>query len=236
VTTIAPGKTFPLFGRTALIVAAVPYAWANATGRVGENAASVSRSGLADPRVKFSVNMVGGRAMKVEEFARSRRKTIVGVSLAFAPPFGQYDRSKLVNLGANRWSFKPEVGISHLINEKWTIDGYAGVLLFTTNEEYYPGSSVRTQDPILALQGHVSYTLKPRLWIAFDATWYTGGRAVVDRAEKGDLQRNSRIGATTSIPLTQQHSIKFAVSKGATTRAGANFTTISGAWQVSWIN
>ena len=95
VATIGAGKTFPLFGRTALIVAAVPYAWANATGRVGENAASVSRSGLADPRVKFSVNLVGGRAMKVEEFARSRRKTIVGVSLAFAPPFGQYARARL---------------------------------------------------------------------------------------------------------------------------------------------
>ena len=234
--TIGAGKTFSLFGRTALIVAAVPYAWANATGRVGENEASVSRSGLADPRVRFSVNLVGGRAMRIQEFARSTRKTIVGVSLAFAPPFGQYDRSKLVNLGANRWSFKPEVGISHLINEKWTIDGYAGVLLFTTNEEYYPGSSVRTQDPIFALQGHVSYTLKPRLWIAFDATWYTGGTAVVDRAEQGNLQRNSRIGATASIPLTQQHSIKFAVSKGATTRIGSNFTTVSGAWQVTWIN
>jgi hypothetical protein len=234
--TIGAGKTFPLFGRTALIVAAVPYAWANVTGRVGETAGHVTRSGLADPRVKLSVNLMGGRAMKVEEFVRSRRKTIVGVSLALAPPFGQYDRSKLVNLGANRWSFKPEVGISHLINEKWTIDGYAGVLLFTTNEEYYPGSSVRTQDPIFALQGHVSYTLKPRLWIAFDATWYTGGTAIVDHAEKGDLQRNSRIGATTSIPLTQQHSIKFAVSKGATTRIGADFTTVSGAWQISWIN
>ena len=234
--TIGAGKTFSLFGRTALIVAAVPYAWANATGRVGEDVASVSRSGLADPRVRFSVNLVGGRAMRIQEFVRSTRKTIVGVSLAFAPPFGQYDRSKLVNLGANRWSFKPEVGISHLINEKWTIDGYAGVLLFTTNEEYYPGSSVRTQDPIFALQGHASYTLKPRLWVAFDATWYTGGTAVVDRAEQGNLQRNSRIGATASIPLTQQHSIKFAVSKGATTRIGSNFTTVSGAWQVTWIN
>ena len=60
VATLGAGKTFSLFGRTALIVAVVPYAWANATGRVGETTGSASRSGLADPRVKLSVNLVGG--------------------------------------------------------------------------------------------------------------------------------------------------------------------------------
>jgi outer membrane putative beta-barrel porin/alpha-amylase len=236
VISIGAGRTFALIGRTALIVAALPYALAEVSGRVGETSGSVSRSGLADPRIRFSVNLVGGRAMELQEFARSKRSTIVGVSLAVAPPFGQYDRNKLVNLGANRWSFKPEAGISHSIGEKWTIDGYAGVLLFTENDEYYPGSSVRTQDPIFAFQGHASYTLKPRFWLAFDATWYTGGITVVDGTDKGNLQRNSRVGATMSLPLTRAHSLKFAVSKGATTRVGSDFTTISAAWQVAWFN
>ena len=33
-------------------------------------------------------------------------------ALTWIIPAGQYDRTKLVNLGANRWSFKPEAGIS----------------------------------------------------------------------------------------------------------------------------
>ena len=233
--TLGAGTTFSLFGRTALLLGAFPYAWSSVSGRIGETAASVTRSGLADPRIKLSVNFLGGRALKRSEFAGAERRTIVGASFTMAPPLGQYDPAKLVNLGANRWSFKPEVGISHAIN-KWTIDGYAGVWLFTTNDSYYTGSSVREQDPIYAVQAHGSYTFKPRLWVAFDATGYSGGTATVNGVRQGNLQRNTRIGATLSWPLAQRQSVKASITKGATTRAGSNFTTVSAAWQVSWSN
>lgn len=229
------GRTFDLFGHTALVVAALPFAWAEATGRVGETTGQASRTGLADPRIKLSVNLVGGRALSVPEFARTQRTTIVGVSLAAIPPLGQYDRTKLVNLGANRWALKPEIGVSRLIS-KWTIDGYAGVWFATANDEFYPGASVRTQRPIVALQAHVSYTARPRLWIAGDGTWYSGGRTTVDGLEKADLQRNSRIGVTVSFPIAGRQSLKVSASTGATTRVGSDFRTIAAAWQVSWFH
>lgn len=229
---LGAGTTFAFFGRTALFVAAFPYAWVTATGNVGESAREVSRSGFADPRIKLSVNFVGGRALTLREFSNAERPTIVGASFTVVPPLGRYDRSKLVNLGANRWSFKPEVGISHPLGN-WTVDGYAGVWLFTANDEFYTGSSLRTQQPIFAFQGHASYTLKPRLWVAFDATWYSGGVTTVDGIEKADLQRSTRVGATLSLPLTSQQSLKFAFSKGATTRVGSDFTTVSAAWQLT---
>jgi hypothetical protein len=233
--TIGAGTTFRFFGRTALAVAAFPYVRAHVTGKVQEATATASRSGLADPRLKLSVNLLGGRAQTAGEFAGAKRPTIVGVSLSVVPPLGQYDRSKLINLGANRWSFKPEVGISHLIG-KWTVDGYAGVWLFTTNNAFYTGSSIRTQQPVFALQGHVSYTVKPRLWVAFDGTWYSGGTTNVNGIDKGDVQRNSRVGATFSLPLMRQQSLKFAYTRGATTRVGAHFTTFNLGWQLSWFN
>ena len=230
------GTTFDLFGRTALAVAALPIAWADASGRVGENATQVSRDGLADPRIKLSVNLVGGQALPAGEFVKAQRRTILGVSLTAIPPLGQYDRTKLINLGANRWAFKPEIGISRLIRTRWTLDGYAGVWLPMANDEFYPGSSHRTQRPIVALQAHVSYTARPRLWIAADGTWYSGGRTTVDGIEKGDLQRNSRLGATVSLPLARQQSLKVNGSIGATTRAGSDFRTIAVAWQMSWLH
>lgn len=230
------GKVFDLFGHTALGVAALPLAWVDASGRVGENAAQVSREGLADPRLKLSVNLVGGRALSARDFARVERPTILGVSLTAIPPLGQYDRTKLINLGANRWVFKPEIGISHLIRRKWTIDGYAGIWMATANDEFYPGASRRTQRPIVALQAHVSYTARPRLWIAGDGTWYTGGRTTVDGVEKADLQRNSRLGVTVSLPIARQQSLKVAGSVGATTRTGSDFRTIAVAWQMSWLH
>ena len=230
------GTTFDLFGRTALAVAALPIAWADASGRVGENVAEVSREGLADPRIKLSVNLAGGQALSAREFAKAQRKTILGVSLTAIAPLGQSDRTRLINLGANRWAFKPEIGISRLVRTKWTIDGYAGIWMATANEEFYPGSSYRTQRPIVALQAHVSYTARPRLWIAADGTWYSGGRSTVDGIEKGDLQRNSRLGATLSLPIGRQQSLKINGSVGATTRVGSDFKTIAVAWQMSWLH
>lgn len=232
---IGAGRTVNVFGRTALLVGAVPYAWADASGNLAEQARRISRTGLTDPRFKVSVNLVGGRALTPREFARTSVRTIVGVSLAFAAPLGQYERTKLINLGANRWTFKPEVGVSRIIG-RWTIEGYAGVWLFTTNDEFYAGASIRTQQPIAALQAHASYTVRPRLWAAADATWYSGGTTSVNGVSKGDLQRNSRIGASLSLPFTRQQSLKFAASMGATTRIGADFRTVAVAWQFAWFD
>jgi hypothetical protein len=232
---VGAGTVFDLFGRTALVTGGAAYVQIDATGSVGEETRRATRSGLADPRFKLSVNLLGGRALTPAEFARAGpRPTILGVSLTAAPPLGQYERSRLVNIGAHRWAFKPEVGVSRLIRGKWTVEGYAGVWLFTDNQEFYPGALLRTQQRIVSLQGHVSYTFRPRLWLAFDGTWYSGGRTSVDGIDKADLQRNSRLGITASLPIGGRQSLKIAGSTGATTRIGADFQTVAVAWQLSW--
>jgi hypothetical protein len=230
---IGGGTTLNLFGRTALIIGVLPIARAHATGRVGETTGSVDRTGLGDARAKLSVNLLGGRALGVKEFVRSERPTIVGVSLSIGAPTGQYDRSKLINLGGHRWAFKPEAGISHRVNN-WTVEGYAGVWLFTDNDEFYTGSAIRSQARILTFQSHVSYTFKPRLWVAADGTWYSGGTTTINGVRKADLQRNSRVGATMSLPIGRWQSLKFSGSTGATTRVGSDFNTLGVAWQLSW--
>jgi Putative MetA-pathway of phenol degradation len=228
------GRTFGVFGRTALFVAVIPFARAHAEGSIGETVREATRTGPADARLKLSVNLLGGKARRPREFAAATRGTIVGVSLAVALPTGQHMPSKLINLGSNRWSFKPEVGVSVPVR-RWTLDGYAGVTFFGANDEFYPGLARLEQDPIAAVQGHVSYTLRPRLWAAFDATWYSGGTTSVDGVSKANLQRNSRIGATLSLPLASRQSLKFAYSTGATTRIGGDFDTFAVAWQIAWI-
>jgi Putative MetA-pathway of phenol degradation len=228
---LALGHTFGIAGKQALLFGALPVAWGEASGQVGEDRRAVSRRGLADGRVRISMILSGSPAMTPAEFARAPRRTIVGTSLTVAPPTGQYDATKLVNLGANRWSFKPEVGVSHPMG-RWTVDGYAGAWFFTENDAYYPGASLREQKPIYGFQGHVSYTLGRRSWIAINATWYSGGRTVIDGVDKADLQRNTRLGATFTQPIGRRQSVKAAYSAGATTRVGADFRTFSLAWQI----
>jgi outer membrane putative beta-barrel porin/alpha-amylase len=227
---LAAGYTFGFFGKLALITGALPYTWGDVTGMVGEAATTVTRSGLADSRVKLSVNVVGNPAMGLREYSKTPRKAIVGTSVTMMAPTGQYSGGKLINLGTNRWAFKPEVGVA-VPKGPWDFDAYVGVWLFTSNDDFYPGGRRRSQDRVVAVQGHASYTFRPRLWAAVDATWYQGGAATVDHDEPSQAMNNSRLGATVSFPMGRQQSLKFSYSSGVAVRTGTNFRTLSVGYQ-----
>ncbi len=217
------------------VAAAVPYVIGILKGNVAEQAEQIRRSGLADVRLKMSLNLLGTRAKNREEFAKAPKKTILGVSLVVQAPTGQYDPTKLINLGTNRWSFKPEVGVSVPVG-RWYLDAYLGAWFFTNNDQFYTGNSTRRQNPLTVLQGHASYVFKSRAWLAIDGTWYGGGASTVNSNPPSERQSNSRYGATFAAPLTQGHSLKFSASKGASTRTGSDFNSILVAWQFMWFD
>jgi hypothetical protein len=192
----------------------------------------VYRSGLGDPRLRVAVNLLGAPAMTPKEFAAHRPGRALGASLVVSPPLGQYDPTKLINIGANRWAFKPEFGYTHTVR-KWTWEADAGVWLFTDNNHFY-GGKTKVQEPISSLQGHVIYTFKPRMWLSFDANFYRGGETSVNGGPKTGLQENSRMGVVFALPVTAQHSLKFSYSRGAVTRIGADFSSYGVAWQYIW--
>lgn len=228
------GRAFGLFGRSATATLALPYVRGDVSGNVGENRREVSRSGLGDTRLKLAVNLLGGEALTPREFAQRKPRTALGASLTVIAPTGQYDPQKLINIGAHRWAFKPELGLSHPLGN-WYLEAYAGVWLFTDNDDFYGGQH-REQDPITSLQAHVSYTFRPRLWLAADSTWYRGGDTKVDGVHKADLQENTRIGLTLSVPIASRQSLKFTWSDGTSTRIGGDFTTYGIAWQYTWFD
>ena len=228
------GRTFGILGRQALATASLPYAFGDVSGAVIEQRRSVTRSGLADFKARLALNLYGNPARTPQEFARRERSPfLVGTSLTVTAPTGQYYGDKLINLGTNRWAFKPEVGVS-VPWRRLDLDAYAGVWLFSDNPDFYPGGQSRHQDPLSAFQGHVSYTFRPSLWIAADATWYGGGAASVGGGPKSGRQDNTRCGLTLSLPVTASQSAKLAYSRGALVRAGSNFDTIIAGWQLHW--
>lgn len=232
--TLGYARTFSFFGRYANVGFGLPGAWASAEGNVFEERREVTRTGLGDARVKLAVNILGAPALRPAEFARAKPKTVLGASLTVSAPTGEYFPDKLVNLGANRWAFKPEVGVSHPIG-RWLLDAYVGVWLFTENDEFYGGTK-RTQDPLGTVQFHVSYTVRPGLWVAGDATFYSGGRSYVADTAKQDFQSNSRAGLTASFPLARRHTVKISFATGATTRIGQDFDTVGIAYQFAWFD
>jgi hypothetical protein len=229
------GRSFSLFGRTAQAFGALPYSWAQVSGNVLGEANHITRAGLSDTRLRLSVLVRGAPAASVLELAKAPRRTILGTSLTVVAPSGQFFSDKLINLGTNRWAFKPEVAVSRPMGEQWLLDVYGGVWLFTANHSYYPGTLRRTQAPMGAFQAHLSYNFTRQLWAAFDATYYTGGRTTVEGVGNDDRQANARVGATLVLPAGRLRSVRLAVSRGAIIRFGANFTTFSIGWQAGWV-
>ena len=231
IATIGGGHTFGLAGRQARLLAVVPIAWGSVSGNVNDLAQRQDLAGLVDPRLKFSIGLIGSPALTPADFARAARRTAVGASVTIVPPWGQYTSERLINLGYNRWAVKPEIGVFQPLG-RWTIEGSAGVWMFTTNDAYYPAHAIKRQEPVIALQTHVSHALPRRAWLAVNGTWFAGGETRVDGAVNPDLQRNTRFGVTLSVPVAGQQSIKFAYSTGTTTRRGSDFNTFNATWQL----
>jgi Putative MetA-pathway of phenol degradation len=228
------GRTFDFAGRSANIGIAVPYITVEASGNIGEERASVTRDGIGDTKLRLAVNLLGGPAMTPREFAQRVPKTTLGASISVSAPTGEYDPSKLVNIGTNRWAVKGELGLSHPI-DKWFLELYAGAWWFADNDDFF-GGQLREQDPLASIQAHVSYTFRPRLWVAFNSTYYTGGQTTLNGVPKDDRQANSRAGVTVSMPVGKNYSLKFSWSRGATTRIGSNFTNYGIGFQYAWMD
>ena len=234
--TFGIGQTMDLFGFTTQLYAALSYAWADVTANYEAENRSQTRSGLGDMRIRISILLLGAKPVTVSELMNESPRFVLGTSLTVTAPTGQYFPEKLINLGTNRWSFKPEIGISYPFYKKWFIDLYAGVWFFTDNNSFFPGNSIRSQEPMGTFQLDLSYNFRPAMWAAVELTYYTGGQSSVNRFKDNDNQNNVRVGATFNLPISRKQALKLAYSTGAIIRFGADFSTISVGWQYAIID
>lgn len=232
-TAFAFATAFSVLGRSANASFMMPVVAGHVEGRYLGEFAEVGRFGQGDPRLKLAVNLYGAKAMTPKEFASYQQRGIVGVSLTVAPPLGHYDSAKLINLGTNRWSFRPELGLSRT-SGKWVVEMMVGAWLFTDNTNFL-GGRTREQDAILAAQFHLTYKFRQNMWLAADGNFYRGGRTTIGGTQNLDLQRNSRIGATFSKGLTRRQAIRVSVSEGAFTTIGAAFVSVAAGYNFAWL-
>ena len=225
-------RTINFFGMSGKLDAVVPYAahgkW---TGLVDGVPDSTTRSGFGDPSFRLSVNFIGAPALDLPDFARHKFGTIVGASLQVRAPLGEYDPAKLINLGSNRWTFKPRVGISQPFGP-WIVEGHVTAWLFTDNPDAL-GYRL-SQDPLWAIDGHFARLFGKGIWASVDLGYIVGGRTATDGAPSSETQKSARVGATLAIPLAQRHSIKLWYFAGLYTRLGSDFDNLAIVYQYRW--
>lgn len=244
VTLIVPSyyRALNFLGRSANVTLGLPYSVGSFEALVVNQQVQTYRSGLGDGALRFSVNLHGGPAMKLPEFMKWKQKRLLGASVLVQFPSGQYDPTRLINIGNNRWAFRPELGYSER-HGNWLVDVYGGVWFFTRNPEFFSQNSVfrgvreQTQEPIGVVEGHLSYDFRPGVWVSADGNFWYGGRTSLNGIQNpGTLQRNSRIGGTAAIRVSKHQSIKFSYARGALIRFGGKYQAIAVAWQYAWID
>ena len=154
------------------------------------------------------------------------------IPYTYTADLGQYDEDRIVNIASNRWSFKPELGLSKAAGP-WIGELKLAATVYTDNDRFY-GGTTRSQDPLYAVQGNLIRGLASGAWWSLDATYFAGGRSQVDGRYNRDLQQNWRIGASLSLPVDRKNSVKFAVSSGVYARTGNSFDAAGVSWQHRW--
>ena len=229
---LAYARVFDVWGQSGKFDAIVPYTGLSGTAEVAGQPFERNVTGFADPRFRLSVNLYGAPALTLREFRNYEQDLIIGASLQVSMPASQYDSSRVVNIGTNRWSFRPEVGISKAVGP-WTLEFQAAATLYTDNRDFY-GGHTRSQDPIYSLQGHVIYGFRSGVWASLDATTFAGGRTTLNGVRGDDRQQNWRVGGTLAFPVDVRHSIKIYASSGVSARTDNNYDLIGIAWQYRW--
>ena len=225
-------RSINVFGKSGKIDAVLPFAAGDWSGSLNQEYRQTSRNGFGDPRIRFSVNLLGAPALNREGFQTYRQKTILGINVQISLPLGQYFPDKLINLGSNRFTIKPQIGVSHR-HEQWFLEGYASIWLFTMNKDFYGGNELK-QNLIYTFKIHVIRSLPKGIWLAADVGYANGGKAYVNDAERESHISTFRLGGTIAIPIGLHHSIKLFGFTTLRMDKGSDYDLLSLAYQFRW--
>lgn len=224
-------RTFGVAGNSASFDMLLPYACASGSAVLNGQRQSRSICGPGDAKLRLSYNFVGAKAVSLREFAKQPKTVVVGASAQVSIPTGQYDQEKLLNISANRWYIRPEIGVSFPWR-KWSFEFATGVRIFTDNDDFI-GVQLE-QNPLYNIQAHVIYDLTPRQWVSLDTNYFFGGDTYQDGVPSASRQNNSRLGVTWSVALNSQNILKFLAHTGVAGRIANNSDTFTVAWSYCW--
>ncbi len=164
-------------------------------------------SGIADPQFLATFWFVNA----------PKDQLWVGFTPYLTVPLGQYDKTQPLNLGKNRWAFKPEIGI---------VKGFGPVYLdLIVNSEFYTDNSdtSTSQDALIGAEAHLSYDITKSWFVAADYYYANGGATKVAGVQQHDSQSTSTVGASffwmvgTNNQLMVQYNTNFYVRNGIRT-------------------
>ena len=231
--TISYTRYFGLANHLMWVSAGVPFAGLN--GSVSGTVVRGSVTGAGDSSYQVAALLKGGPALSVAQFENYKPTTILGVSLTITTPTGLYHPTQILNLGADRWSFKPEIALSQPFGreQKWQFDGYANAYFYTDNTSYH-GSQLLRQEPLPGFEGHISYSFTDSLWASLDTRYSFRATTLVNGVDQKNAQQNFILGSEMNVSLNPRNSLLFEFAKAVVHQNGPALVGFSVKYDYTW--
>ncbi|MBV8632098.1 MAG: transporter [Silvibacterium sp.] len=226
-------RYFGFLHRLAWVQPALPIAGTN--GSISGTNIGAAETGTGDSGYQAAWLLKGGPALSVEQFANFKPATTLGVSLTMTAPTGQYNSNKIINLGSDRWSFKPEIGLSQPFGpgQKWEFDAYANAYFYTDNTSYHR-VEVLSQEPLPGLEGHISYSFSDNIWAAVDTRYSFRGNILVSGVNQNASQQNFLLGTELSVSLNAKNTLIFEFADALAHQNGPAIKAFAVKYDYTW--
>ena len=177
--------TFELFDRAAMAAVILEMGRISGDVTVAGRSVNQSASGFGDPMLEFTINLIGPPAQKnIPDVLRYQPGFSLDLLVDLGLPIGEYDSSRLLNLGQNRWYGRVGMPVIWQLGDwvpgrRTTLELLPAVWLFGDNTDYFGGQTLKT-DPLFQLDAHLTRDFTQNIWGSLDATWYNGGQATIN--------------------------------------------------------
>ena len=231
-------RSFDFFGRSARVDFSQAYQIAHFQGLINGMRASVDRTGFADTSMRFAVNLIGAPPLKGREFAAYRathsdNETIVGLGFALQLPTGQYFSNKIINIGDNRFTLRPQLGVVHNWGN-WSAEFTAQSWVYTENDDFFNGRKL-DQDPLYTGDANLIYTFRPGLWMAGSIGYAGGGTTSVNGKPLNNRESSLGYGFSVGFPLNSSLGLKlYYLGSQTEVKTGQDTNTFAAAISVMW--
>ena len=226
-------RYFGFLHRLAWAEAAVPIA--GLSGSIPDASVSGSITGTGDSSYSVAMLLKGGPALSVSQFADYNPTTTLGLSLTVTAPTGLYNSNKILNLGSDRWSFKPEFAVSVPFGaaQKWEFDAYANPYFYTDNHSYR-GKEILHQRTLPGLEGHISYAFRNTVWAALDTRYSFRGDTDLNGVNQNNSQQNFILGTEVNVSLNSRNSLVFQLGKALVHQNGPTISAFAVKYDFIW--
>ena len=231
--TIDYTRYFGFLHRLMWLEAAIPVAGLG--GSVSRTTIEGSTTGTGDSSYQVAMLFKGGPALTVAEFQNYRPTTTLGGSLSVTAPTGSYHSNRILNLGSDRWSFKPELALTHPFgsDQNWELNAYANVYFYTDNTAYR-GKELLRQEPLPGFEGHLSYSFSAKVWASVDARYSVRAATYLNGVDQRNSQQNFILGSEMGVTLSARNSLLLEFGKAVVHQNGPALVGFSVRYDYTW--